>query len=311
MQALRKAWASPTVHRAVQVLWVGLIVIFVCYYIWRNWTSFRDQRWQFNVWWGLVALVWAAVRKLLGGLRWALIALYDHETYTWPNVVNHMQVYFLSNLADYIPGGVWQMISRVQMSKGQGLSTLRASVSVAYEMGILVWSGCLIGAYVAAIKIFHDSLSVIAIMALMISLSLLIIHPTVAGNLLRLGLRLLKRPSTQVTVTFNWGLELLLLSIGVWITGGLTQFYLLKAFDPALPHAHLVYITSASALAWTIGFLTPWAPSGLGIRDGLLAWLLEVFVSAPLAVVATIAGRLAVVVEDILWASVALLLPRG
>jgi hypothetical protein len=305
-QAIRKALMSPTLRRAIQIVWVGLIIVFVGYYAWRNWVTFRSYTWQFDPWWMLVALVWAMVRKLLGGIRWMLIVLYHRETRTWTEVFDHLRVYFLSNLANDIPGSLWYMASRVQMSRDKGLSTLRTSMGLVYETGLLVWSGCVVGAYAAVSVLPYNSLSMAVLATTLVVLSLLMIHPAVANLLLRYVLHVLKRPSAKVNVTFGWGLELLLVSIGVWVAGGLSLFYLLKAFHPALLLVHLADITSASALAWTVGFLAPWAPSGLGVRDGLLVWLLEAYIPSPLPVIAAVASRMVTAFEDVSWAFIVL-----
>ncbi|MCB9098310.1 MAG: hypothetical protein H6632_02135 [Anaerolineales bacterium] len=258
----------------------------------------------------LVALGWAVIRRFLGGIRWVLIALYNHKSYSWPDVADHLRVYFLSNLANYIPGSLWYMASRIQLSRKKGVSTLQTSMGLIYETWLLVWSGCMVGLYVAVIVFPQNRLNIFIFTSFMLILSLVTIHPKIINLILAHTLRFLKRPPMLLEVTFSWGLQLWLVSLAVWIAGGLSLFYLLKAFSPDLSLDNFVYVTSASALAWTIGFLTPWAPSGLGVRDGILVWLLEVVVAAPLAVAATVGARLMTVIEDLLWAAIVLFLWR-
>ena len=86
------------------------------------------------------------------------------------------------------------------------------------------------------------------------------------------------------------------------------MFCLLKALGADVTTDSLLHITSLFALSWVIGFLTPWAPSGLGIREGLLYWLLQSFVTAPLAMVAAVATRLITILEDVFWAVLSLLI---
>ena len=310
-RVIRKALTSPMLRRVMQVIWVGLIVFFVGYYVWHNWMAFRSYNWQLDLRWVLVAVVWAMARRLLGGIRWILIVLFcDQEKCTWREVFDHLSVYFRSNLARYIPGSLWYMASRMNLSREKGFSTLRTSIGLVYETGLNVWSGCVAGAYVAATVFLFESRSFAVLATLLIVLTLLMIHPAVTNPLLRYALRVLKRPSTKVNLTFGWGLQLWLVSIALWVAGGFSQFYLLKAFYPALSLGHIAGVTSATALAWTIGFLTPWAPSGLGVRDGLLVWFLQAYVPVPLAVVATVASRLVTILEDVAWSSISILVLR-
>lgn len=309
-QAIRRTWATPILRRAIRVVWAGLIVFFVGYYIWRNWAVFCSYDWELDWRWLLVALVWAMGRRLLGGIRWCLIIFYNQKRWTRRDILDHLGVYFLSNLARYIPGSFWYVAGRVGLGKDKGVSTLRTSMGSVYEMGLNVWTGCLVGACVATTLFLPNDLTFVVLVALLIVLSLLMIHPKVVNPLLRYTLRVIKRPSTRVGLTFGWMLQLWLISMAVWIVGGLSQFCLLRALYPSLSLEHLAGITSSTALAWTIGFLVPWAPQGLGVRDGLLVWMLGAYVPTPLAVIAAVASRLITVFEDLAWSLIAITVSR-
>jgi uncharacterized membrane protein YbhN (UPF0104 family) len=98
------------------------------------------------------------------------------------------------------------------------------------------------------------------------------------------------------------------MSIGMWVAAGLGHFLLLKAFYPTLPLQSFSGITSAIALAWIAGYVSLWAPSGLGVRDGVLALLLRAYVPTPVVMLVVVASRLVIVFEDISWALIAILL---
>jgi uncharacterized membrane protein YbhN (UPF0104 family) len=58
-------------------------------------------------------------------------------------------------------------------------------------------------------------------------------------------------------------------------------------------------------LAWVIGFVTLFAPSGLGIREAVATALLAVFVPVSVAGVIAVAFRLFQVLAELAWAAVA------
>lgn len=299
------------IRRVAQALWVVLIAAFVAYYLYENWTQLRQHEWRFVLHFCLIALLWGVIRKLIGGLRWVLIAMYDAPAIRWPEVQQHLRVYFLSSLATYLPGSLWYAASRIQMNRTRGVGTLRTSLGLIYESGLLVWSGALVGTYVCA-AVFPEQRALIWLAVLVLAVgSVVFIHPRSLNALLRLVARALGRPVATLDIRFSRGLQLLALSIGLWISGGLSLFYVIRAIDPSLPLERLPLITSAAALAWTLGFLAPWAPSGLGVREGLLVWLLETWMAAPVAVAASVGYRVVTLVEDVVWAGIVTLSRRG
>lgn len=250
------------------------------------------------------------LQRLLGGIRWILIVLHNREQRLRGAVLDQFKVYFVSNLGNYIPGSVWSIASRIQMNRTRGIRPLRTSIGIAYEMGLLVWSGCVVGSYVAVTWFSLGGWSSAGLVIILAVLSLLIVHPTTVNLFLRYLLQMLKRPAGLVEVTFGWGIVLWLVSLAAWVSEGLSFFYLLKAFLPAVTISQLATLTSVYALAWTMGFLAVWAPSGLGVREGLMVWLLKTYVEAPLLVVVTVAHRMVNMVVDVVWAFLAFFLNR-
>ncbi len=76
---------------------------------------------------------------------------------------------------------------------------------------------------------------------------------------------------------------------------GVGFFLLVRALYP-LPLSQAIYLTGAFALAGCIGSLSVIAPSGLGVREGVLILSLQTVVPNPVAALAAIVARL--------WASV-------
>ncbi len=184
-------------------------------------------------------------------------------------------MYFQSNLARYIPGSVWYIPSRIALGKLQGIGVIRTSVGLVLEIGLNVWSGLLVGAYAALVFLPINDLAFSILLVRLVLLSLLAIQPWVMDAMLNFGLRILGRPPAQVNAAHGWAVQAGLVSLVIWVAGGLSQFYLLKTLYPAVSFKDLPGITSAVALAWTVGLLVPWAPQGLGVRDGLLVFLLQ------------------------------------
>ncbi|MBI5014765.1 MAG: flippase-like domain-containing protein [Deltaproteobacteria bacterium] len=303
----RLRWAL----RAAQAAWFVAVVVYAGHFAATRWAEFRAQPWRVGASWLALALVLSLLRRLLGALRWMLLARFGRGPAAPGESLPFLRAYFLSNLAAYVPGSVWYIPSRIHLSRATGMTALHSSAAIAYEMGLLVWTGLLLSAYCLALKIGASPGGGAGVLATAAALSAVPLYPRAASWAARTLLRLLRRPRDLAAVPARWAASVWLASVGVWACSGLSLLALLKGLDPAVPGSRALFVTSAAAAAWSAGFLAPWAPSGLGVREGMLAWLLEGLAAGPVIAVAVVGARLLTILEDVVWALVALFLPEG
>ena len=74
----------------------------------------------------------------------------------------------------------------------------------------------------------------------------------------------------------------------------------------ATPASDVVLLTGAFALAWVVGFVTPGAPAGLGVREGVMLAMLQLKMAHTDALLIVMGLRLATTAGDILCFLVAL-----
>jgi uncharacterized membrane protein YbhN (UPF0104 family) len=83
-----------------------------------------------------------------------------------------------------------------------------------------------------------------------------------------------------------------------WIVAGAAAWILVDAVSPSTPE--LAFLTGAYALAWLTGFVVPFAPSGLGVREATLAGLLAPQFGLGPATTIAVALRFSNIVGDLL-----------
>jgi uncharacterized membrane protein YbhN (UPF0104 family) len=77
----------------------------------------------------------------------------------------------------------------------------------------------------------------------------------------------------------------------MWLTNGLA-FYLFVSSTTEISPAQLPAFIAMNAGAYWIGYVSLITPSGLGFREGALAWMLSSFFPAPVAVALSLVTRL-------------------
>lgn len=291
------------IYKIVQLLWVALVLFFIAWYLKNNLENLKNYEFRPQWSWLFLALVCESARRLTGGLRWFLVSTPNREGDSWIGFLEHLHTFFVSNLAMYIPGTVWQVMSRVHLGQQKGQSALKVSMGIVYEMAFMVWSGTVVASYMLSVIFEFTPAQWIAMILAMVVLSIVLVHPAFVNAALRLVLGVFRRPVSKVRTSPGHGLVLLFVSLLAWIFGGTSLYFISRSIMPDLGGTFLPYVISLYAMGWVIGFLTPWAPAGLGIRDGIFVWGLSAYLAAPLPILVAGISRLISVLPDLFWAT--------
>lgn len=234
----------------------------------------------------IASIIYALVSHLLA-LAWC--ELLNSEQHSIPKQLL-ISVFGKSQIAKYLPGNVFHFIGRQVLSKNHGFSHSVLIRSTLWEVGLHALAAALMGVML-----------LITCTPLSISITLFITFLIV----LFIGLPTLKN----------------LIEVNRFIALG---YYCLFHVLSALIFASIVYthysseITAqiflismgAHIIAWLVGFVTPGAPGGLGVREFVLFMLLSPWVDQPTVLIAMVIGRLVTIIGDILFFLIGLHLGR-
>lgn len=301
---LRALWGRRWARNGLKVLWILLLLAFVAVALVRDWSAIGDIQWTGERY-ALLAGSLAAtlLRRLAGGLRWHWL-LRDLRGNSALSLRANLRVYFISNLATYLPGTFWFIPGRMVMNAKHGVSKMQTAVVSLVEHFLLIVSGgllALLGLDIAA-QALGVSLGALWWVAPLTALGLIAVHPTVIGAGTRLLARVLRVEPAPIGLTYTDTLLQLVWSIVVWLLGAASLLLLTRALYDDVGLAHFGLFASIFATSWLIGFFTPFAPGGLGVREGILGLALTAL-GIPLGTVVVVAAlsRLLLIVEDVTW----------
>lgn len=195
------------------------------------------------------------------------------------------RLYNLSQLGKYLPGSIWQFVGRAAAYRDRGGQFAQIRDCLLIET---LW---LLGGAASAAMIFSGP-SILALLDESLSattrwwLSGLI----AAGVLGVLALWLLRR--NLVTSWLRLALPtwpVLLVQAGIWLLLGLSFWVLARACGMPIGMATAIGLFAS---AFTVGFLVPFAPAGLGVREGILTIGLLPWASPGEALAVTVMARL-------------------
>lgn len=203
----------------------------------------------------LVALGWNFILRVLGQHIGSLQAL---------------RIYFLSELARYIPGNVWSVVGRIYVAEKEGVTKIVSTTSIAIQLLIQL---------IAALAVALLSLpfwNILEIEAacyyffLLIPAGLVVLHPAVFGRMLNFFLTRFKKQSFTVRLRYPQIILLVLYWAVLWIMRGVGAYFLLRAVCPQpLPPLSLVIMVGVTTLSWALATLSFISPAGLGILEGI------------------------------------------
>ncbi len=222
--------------------------------------------------------------------------------------------YNISQLAKYVPGAVWQHASRLFIYRELGLNARLAMEAVMAEAGWLLISAALYSALVLGLLAPEQLANVVAAAAERMEGAwwLLVIGAVVLAALAPIAWMLARRRLAAVNATLGGALKpdpaTLGLFVLLWTILGASLFVLL----PQVDMQEMLYVSGIFAAAYAAGFIAPFAPAGLGVREAILGVGLATM--APLAVLLVLVAvhRVLYLGADVAFAAVAATLaPRS
>ena len=247
---------------------------------------------------GLLAANWAS------SLRWWRQQM---------RVEGALHVFFVSNLARYIPGAVWQLAGLAAMSTARGVSPLAATAGVLIQQLVLLLTGAII-AIVAAPRLlgawtdgFHPA---VLVSAALVGMALLVL--ALPGLLRRVQPLLERKLGGRLTLPSLSKRDLaayVARTVVAWIVYGIAFWLLGRGmFGQSAPSA----FDAATAYigASVLGIAAVFAPGGIIVREVAIAGALAPAMGLERATILAIGARIWMIALEIVGALVMLGLAR-
>ena len=206
------------------------------------------------------------------------------------------------NLGKYIPGRIWQFVGRVYLFSNMGFSKARIVMIAVVEQYFILLSAFVIFAlaYLNYPHIFLDPLRVnlklLVIGGLLIGM--LSLHPRSIALWNKVVLKITKKEYLQISINFKYVLLVFGIYIIYWVCIGLSVLFLIKG-GVKIPIKYMFFIVGVNAIAYIIGYLSLITPGGLGIREGVLTYLLETILVKGFGAIVAIGERVMLMAEEV------------
>ena len=273
--------------------------------LWRHSSQLREYHWHISP-------------PLLMGSYAVLFAGFMLVVFVWQLLLGRLglflrfrrafEIWYLTNVGRYLPGKVWGVVWMIHLCEKEGIPKSKAvasgvitqlfSIATAFVLGCAY----LIFAKAASLKAAAHWLPV-----LLVSVGIffaLLISPKLCLRPVHFILRVFGKPELPFTLGLSDRMRFFGLHTLCWLVYGVSfGLFVLSITD--VPHTRLLLLIPTFALAYTLGYIAVLAPSGLGVREGVMVLLLSAFLPATLAIAVAIAARLWFTVGELLFFVVA------
>ncbi len=290
--------ARAILIRAAKLSVPPVVSFFVGRAIYRNWEQVRAADWTLDPLLIAASFILCSGWFLFRPLGWNIIINRFGRRVPYPAV---FRVYRKSELSRYVPGAIWQFVSRVYFIKEWGVAPAACLAATMVDLFLAVLA-CMVPAFWTLNTLLPElgQYHRVAIIVFPI-LAIAVVHPKILNFWAGFIAKKLRQPYPELRIRWSalagiWGMYL----VGWFaLCGGIAIF--VKGLIE-VPWEPMPFVASSYAVAWLAGTLAMIAPAGMGIRDYALGLLLSQVVGEGPGFTLAVAIRLWVAMTEVVWA---------
>lgn len=291
-----KSGKRKKIMRAAKAVFLLLVAVFLVRFFYQNYDDFRklDVTINWTVFFSSI-LFYFAYKITLASL-WHYITKLNQCAIRYGKAVF---AYIYSILGKYIPGKVFMLLARMPSYQEAGVQMQKVTICFFLE-NICTLLGA---AFLFLISLFFFPNEVLEEYKLMtiglIVLFFICINPQIMNFFLHLVEKFTKMRALIIPIGYGQMLKVVLLFICNWLVVGV-GFYILTCSIYPLPLAELLYVSGIYGLSCIAGILAVFAPSGIGVREGIMLMGLSLVMPEEYAMIISIISRLWQTIAELL-----------
>ena len=263
--------------------------------------------WKLWQWRDTLSLAMLSSKILVSSLLLCLLSAANGATlsFAWREILasfnadvsikNAINIQGISQLAKYVPGNVVHYLARQTMGRSFAVSHKILAISTFLELA-LIGGVCIVYAIpLLAYLNLMEKLSFLSFLHISLLPSLVIV--CIASSICCLILRKWRGVHLFRSILYYY--------IFVGIMGFVFVVIVVALADRAYPIDLLILFFCAAVVAYFLGLVTPGAPSGIGVREAVLIFILQNIVEPQVVIMAVLLWRCVTVIGDVVFYAIA------
>jgi glycosyltransferase 2 family protein len=273
-----------------------LIFFFIFRYLYLNFSNLKFSDLKFNAGFLLLSVLIYLLHLLCNALIWHVITMQNHCAI---NIFEAIKLRVYSDFGKYIPGKVFTYgILLFSYEKHKVPKKTIAACSI-QEFIISMLAAVVLSffsIFISDIQGIEHYKFIFLILALA---CLLIVYAPLLQFVMNVFFRIFKKEKIVLTTSFGKIILTLFLFLNSWLIFGWSFYFFINSFY-SLPVTYYFFITGAFAIAGIIGFVSVFAPAGLGVREGVMIFTLSFALTAAISSLISLLSRIWMTLCEIL-----------
>lgn len=282
--------------KALKIVFGVLVVVFLAWYFLKNRDEFSEKIMNVNIGIFIVSMLFYFVYKITLASLWHYITKINGCSIKYEKAVTS---YLYSILGKYIPGKVFMLAARLTYYKEEEAPLSKVTVCFFIENVCTLLGAAML--FIVSLFFFPNELleNYKWLTLLLIAAFFVCIHPKIINFVLRLIGKIFKK-NLEIPMKYSQMLKVVLLFIGNWLIVGFGFFILTKSIYPAAEWSQMLYCAGIWGVSAIMGILAIFAPSGLGVREGIIVAGLMLIMPQSDAMVISVVSRLWQTIPELL-----------
>jgi len=286
----------------------GALIILACFFflgrvLYSNLGELDARQWSLKPWLLALSFLFLFANLTISSFAWKRVLLLFGARLPFPQC---FKIMFVSALGKYLPGKVWPYLGQMYLSGKAGIPGSVTLLSVLLLFGIRSLVGLL--AFVASLYLWGD-FSVIQVSLLLLgslAFILLILSPPILNRLLGALASVsnrFRKGSIPEDLMVQGDLrdvgKIILIFVANWVVFGIALYLLSNSFYH-LTVSQTIILCGVFAVSVISGIVSFLVPAGLGVREGVLSYLLSLFIPISAAIVISLVLRVWLILGELL-----------
>jgi hypothetical protein len=219
------------------------------------------------------------------------------------------RIFYVGQLAKFVPGSIWSIVGQVELAHAHGVRRERTATAGLVVLLISVTMALVLGTLAVPALLAEESGLYAAGVLLLVPLAI-VLHPTVLSWCIRTGLRILRRPAPETSLSGPAIRRVAALSL---LNNGLLGLQLWQLATDIGDSTWLLLPLAVGAygMATALGLVVVPLPAGAGVREAVIVVVLAPELGAAGATLVAVLARLILTCADVILAGVAVSVTRA
>ncbi len=297
---MKKKLDKNKLLKIFKIAFGALVIVFLVWYFWKNWDDFSKID---GVNWGvfILSMLFYFVYKITLASLWHYITVINGCSIGYEKAVTS---YLYSILGKYIPGKVFMLAARLTYYKEEDAPLPKVTVCFFIENICTLLGAAML--FIVSLFFFPNELleNYKWLTIVLIAAFFVCIHPKIINFILKFIGKIFKK-NLEIPMKYSQMLKIVLLFIGNWLIVGVGFYVLSGSIYPDLQASQLLYCAGIWGVSAIMGILAVFAPSGLGVREGIIVAGLSLIMPVEYAMVISVVSRLWQTIPELLLVAMA------